>query len=114
MVKLVGDSGKGPGEKDQFRPKLIPMGKNPPADTGDTGKSLGQEDALQETMPTRCNILTWRIPWTEEPVGLGVSNAVKGTVKEDFRMQSCVSGRTMMLCLGGRKLERGGKLETGV
>ena len=70
MVKLVGDSGKGPGEKDQFRPKLIPMGKNPPADTGDTGKSLGQEDALQETMPTHCNILTWRIPWTEETDGL--------------------------------------------
>ena len=67
MVKLVGDSGKGPGEKEHFRPKLIPMGKNLPADTGDTGKSLGQEDALQEAMPTHCSILTWRIPWTEPP-----------------------------------------------
>ena len=113
MVKLVGDSGKGPGEKDHFRPKLIPMGKNLPADTGDAGKSLGQEDALQEAMPTHCSILTWRIPWTEEPAGLGLSNAVKGTVKEDFKMRSCVSGRTVMLCPGGRKLERGGKLETG-
>ena len=30
-------------------------------------RSLGQEDALEEQMATHCNILAWRIPWTEEP-----------------------------------------------
>ena len=31
------------------------------------GKSLGQEDPLEEGMATRFIILAWRIPWTEEP-----------------------------------------------
>ena len=86
MVKLGGDSSKGPEEKEQIRPKVIPMGKNLPADAGDTGKSLGREDALQEGMATHCSILAWRIPWTEQPARLGVSSAEKGTVKEDFKM----------------------------
>ena len=49
------------------------MVKNPPASAGDvrdTGSLLGQEDPLEEGMATYSNILTWRIPWTEEPVGL--------------------------------------------
>ena len=31
---------------------------------------LGQEDALEEEMATYSNILTWEIPWTEDPGGL--------------------------------------------
>ena len=27
---------------------------------------LGLEDLLEKGMPTHCNILTWRIPWTED------------------------------------------------
>ena len=30
-------------------------------------QSLGQENALEEDMATHSSILTWRIPWTEEP-----------------------------------------------
>ena len=30
-------------------------------------RSLGQEDLLEEEMATHSRILTWRIPWTEEP-----------------------------------------------
>ena len=30
-------------------------------------QSLGQEDPLEEEMATHSSILTWRIPWTEEP-----------------------------------------------
>ena len=30
-------------------------------------QSLGQEDPLEEGMATHSGILTWRIPWTEEP-----------------------------------------------
>ena len=31
---------------------------------------LGQEDPLKEEMATHSSILAWRIPLTEEPVGL--------------------------------------------
>ena len=29
--------------------------------------SLGQEDPLEKGMATNSNILSWRIPWTQEP-----------------------------------------------
>ena len=32
--------------------------------------SLGQEDPLEKEMATHSSILTWKIPWTEEPGGL--------------------------------------------
>ena len=31
---------------------------------------LGGEDPLEEGMAAHSSILTWRIPWTEEPGGL--------------------------------------------
>ena len=33
-------------------------------------QSLGQEDPLEEEMAAHSSILTWRIPWTEQPGGL--------------------------------------------
>ena len=33
-------------------------------------QSLSQEDPLENRMATHSSILTWRIPWTEEPGGL--------------------------------------------
>ena len=33
-------------------------------------RSLGQEDPLEKEMATHSNILSWEIPWTEEPGGL--------------------------------------------
>ena len=33
-------------------------------------QSLSQEDPLEEEMATHSSILAWKIPWTEEPVGL--------------------------------------------
>ena len=33
-------------------------------------QSLGREDLLEKEMATHCSILAWKIPWTEEPVGL--------------------------------------------
>ena len=33
-------------------------------------QSLGQENPLEKEMATHSSILTWRIPWTEEPGGL--------------------------------------------
>ena len=33
-------------------------------------RSLGGEDPLEKEMAAHSSILTWRIPWTEEPDGL--------------------------------------------
>ena len=34
---------------------------------GTRDQSLGQEDPLEKGMTTHSSIVTWRIPWTEEP-----------------------------------------------
>ena len=36
------------------------MVKNPPTNAGDS-------DSLEKKMPTHSSILTWEIPWAEEP-----------------------------------------------
>ena len=41
--------------------------KNLPAMQETRVLSLGQEDPLEKGMATHSSILTWRIPWTEEP-----------------------------------------------
>ena len=51
---------------------MVLVVKSPSANVGDIGdtiKSLGQEDPLEEGMATHSSILAWRIPWTEEPGG---------------------------------------------
>ena len=47
-----------------------PVVKNLPAMLEIQVQTLGQEDPLEEGMGTHSSILAWRIPWTEEPVGL--------------------------------------------
>ena len=44
--------------------------KNLPAVQKTKVGSLGQEDPLEKGMATHSIILSWRIPWTEEPGGL--------------------------------------------
>ena len=49
---------------------MVLLVKNPPASAGDLREGfqfLGQEDPLKEEMAIHSSILTWRIPWTEEP-----------------------------------------------
>ena len=43
------------------------MVKNPPAKQKTRVRSLGREDPLEEGMAIHSSILSWRIPWTEEP-----------------------------------------------
>ena len=45
------------------------MVKNPPAIWEPWVRSLGREDTLGKGMATHSSILTWRIPWAEEPSG---------------------------------------------
>ena len=44
--------------------------KNLPANAGDPGSILSQEDPLEREIATHSSMLAWEIPWTEEPVGL--------------------------------------------
>ena len=49
------------------------MVKSLPANAGDkrdVGSIPGSGDPMEEGMATHSSILTWRIPWTEEPGGL--------------------------------------------
>ena len=52
------------------------MVKNPLANTGLAGDAglwsllLSGEDPLEEEMATHSSLLSWRIPWTEEPGGI--------------------------------------------
>ena len=41
--------------------------KNLPAKQETRVQSLGQEGPLEKGMATHSSILTWEIPWTEEP-----------------------------------------------
>ena len=52
-------------------PKILAQTvKNLPAIQDTQVRSLLQEDPLEKEMATHSSILTWRIPWTEEPEGL--------------------------------------------
>ena len=54
---------------------MAQMVKNPPANAGDLGLIPGSDPwvgkiPLEKEMATHSNILAWKIPRTEEPVGL--------------------------------------------
>ena len=42
-------------------------GKESACSAGDLVQSPGREDPLEKEMATHSIVLTWRIPWTEEP-----------------------------------------------
>ena len=46
------------------------MAKHPPAMQETHVQFLGWEDPLEKGMATHSSILSWIIPWTEEPCGL--------------------------------------------
>ena len=46
------------------------MIKNLPTNAGDMDSTLGQEDSLEKEAAAHSRILSWEIPWTEEPGGL--------------------------------------------
>ena len=65
-----------------FGPFLVAQTvKNPPAVQETWVRSLGWKDPLEKGMATHSNILTWRIPWTEEPgrlQSMKESDTIKG------------------------------------
>ena len=67
------------GFRQQFSPLMETHGlkvtlpqmiKNLPVMQETWVQSLDQEDPLEKGMATHSSILTWRIPWTEEPDAL--------------------------------------------
>ena len=50
--------------------EILSLVKNLPAMQETCVPSLGQEDPIKKGMATSFSILAWRIPRTEEPVGL--------------------------------------------
>ena len=64
------------------------MVKNPPANAGDVGSSLGWEDPLEREMVTHSSILAWEIPWTEEPGGS--QSMVLQRVKHDLQTKTII------------------------
>ena len=53
------------------------MVKNLPAMQKAQVQPLGQEDLLEKGMEAHSSILTWEIPWTEEPDGLQSTGSQK-------------------------------------
>ena len=49
------------------------QGKNLPATQKTQVRSLQGEDPLEKGKAAHSSILAWRIPWTEEPKGVGYS-----------------------------------------
>ena len=56
-------------------------------------QSLGWKDSLEEEMTTYSGILTWEIPWTEEPDGLQSMGSQR--VGHDYCNRDCgIGGQT--------------------
>ena len=60
------------------------MVKNLPATQEGQVRSLGQDDPPEKEMATYSSILSWKIPWIEEPGGL------QSMGKQRVRHSSCV------------------------
>jgi len=69
-MNLVTVKAEKPDRKTRFHVYKKKKVKNPPAMWETWVQFLGWEDTLEEGMATHSSILAWRIPWTEEPVGL--------------------------------------------
>ena len=52
---------------------------------------LGQQDPLEEEMVTHPNILTWKIPWTEEPGKLQSMGRKESDTTERLHFQFSLS-----------------------
>ena len=48
-------------------------------------QSLAEEDPLEKEMATHSSILAWRIPWSEEPGGLGGLQSMESQSQTQLR-----------------------------
>ena len=62
-----------------YHSRVLPDGldsKETACNAGDPVQFLGWEDSLEEGMASHSSILTWRIPWTEEPGRLYIVHGI--------------------------------------
>ena len=76
-LETVKQNGVRQKEKNKYRTLMHVWGfpdglviKDPPARQQTWVQSLGQENPLEKEIATHSSILSWEIPWTEEPGGL--------------------------------------------
>ena len=55
-------------------------------------RSLGRKDPLEKEMATHPSVLVWRIPWTEEPVGLQSMGLQNQTQLSNFHTHTHTQG----------------------
>ena len=55
--------------------------KNPPANAGDVGRSLGWEGLLEKEKATHSSILAWKTPWIEQPGQLQFKGLQKSQIQ---------------------------------
>ena len=73
------------------------MVKSLPAMQETCVQSLDQEDPLEKEMATHSGILTWEIPWTEEPGGYSPWGHRR--VKHDLATQQQSGWRTFFITI---------------
>ena len=56
-------------------------------------QSLGREDPLEKEMATHSSILSWKIPWTEEPGGLQSMGSLGSDTTEQLNFHFSLSCR---------------------
>ena len=69
--------------------------KNPPAMWENWVRSLGWEDPPEKEMVTHSSILTWRIPWTEEPAGYSPKGREESDTTEGLALSLFSLSRAM-------------------
>ena len=79
-------------------------GKESACNAGDLGLIPGWEDPLEKGTATHSSILTWKIPWTEEPGGLSSMGSQR--VGHDLATFTFINLVKVMV---GRNLEPGKK-----
>ena len=72
---------------DSVAPLVAQTVKNLPALWETQVWSLDWEDPLEKGMATHCSILTWRVPWTEEPGGL--QSLGSHNIRHDWEINTC-------------------------
>ena len=76
------------------------MAKESACNVGDPGLTLGWEDTLEKELATHFSILTWRIPWTEEPVGLQSMGSQRVRHDQATKTYTHIHRHIHMCCLG--------------
>ena len=67
-------------------------------DAGNKGSILGSGRFLEEEMMTHSSIPAWKIPWTEEPVGLQPTGLQESDTNERLHTPTDVPGAKLVTC----------------